>query len=724
MVAGYPQLVLGGVAVATTGLVYLRAAAAAGTVIGAVAGRRRWPVLLTAGVAAAGFALVGTLAVYRDTLRHGIPTRETFVGFGQGLLAGWARMLSVNLPADPAGDLVITPALITWVAAVVTPILVLRTRSLLAPVLPVMVALVAGLVLTAARPLGGLVLIAVMLAEVLALVLVRSSAADPLARTISAKVTLTRLAFGLPVVLLAAAAGVAGMRFVPLAGGERFDLREVVPVPLDIEDSISPLVELKSSLRATQRDLFTVRLAGDTEGIDRVRRVTLDDFDGALWTSRDRFLLAGRELAVNDNLVRPRRVAMHVSIGELDGPYLPEIGAPVSVTAPRVGFSKESGTLATDALPLAGLDYELTADVGRRDGLEAAVPAVTGDAGRYTALPPGLPPEIQAKGAQLAGAVAEPYAKLLAIQDYLQRLPYNLDSRPGHSYDALRRLFGSNPADQVGYAEQFSAAFAVLARSQGFPARVAVGYLLNPQRRNGDTYTVTTADAHAWAEVNLAGYGWVAFEPTDPQRRGGVAPRQPEAQAQSNDPDNTPDDQARASQPSEDPTLPKLAGGARSLLDWALWVLIALGVLVVLTPVAVAVEKIRRRRNRRTGSRSARIIGAWQQSVDRLVESGVPVGADLTAREVAAHAHRRLGDGAGSVAVLAPIVTAAVFSPVEPAEEAVHEAWGLEARLRRELRRTRSPAAIVRSWLDPRPLFARRRDERRRRRAMESLTRG
>jgi transglutaminase-like putative cysteine protease len=458
--------------------------------------------------------------------------------------------------------------------------------------------------------------------------------------------------------------------------------------------------------------------------VDRIRTVALDDYDGALWSSRDQFLLAGHTLPVTASLTNPRRVTLNVNVKDLPGPYLPEVGSPVEVSAPRFGFSEDSGTLATDAASLNGMSYNLVAEVGRKDGLDKAVPAVTGDAARYTTLPPGLPPEIAAKGTQLAGAVAEPYAKLVAIQNFLQKLPYSLDSRPGHSYDALRRLFGSNAADQVGYAEQFAAAFAVLARSQGFPTRVAVGYLLNPAHKDGDTYKVTSGDAHAWAEVSLAGYGWVAFEPTDPQHHAGTPPKQPDAQTESGDKDSRPNQDTSASQPTEDPNLPRLGGRTMTVLDWAIIVLIVLGALVVLTPVAIAGEKFRRRRNRRAGSRTAKVVGAWQQVVDRLLESGVPVTANLTATEVAHHAEARLGEGAGAVAVLAPLVTEAVFSPAEPEENTVREAWGLDARLRRELRRTRSPFALFRAWLDPRPLFARARDERKRRQAMEKLTRG
>src|SRR5262249_32805670 len=149
---------------------------------------------------------------------------------------------------------------------------------------------------------------------------------------------------------------------------------------------------------------------------------------------------------------------------------------------------------------------------------------------RYTQLPPGLPPEIQARAAELTAPVAAPYGKLKAIEYYLHNLPYSLDARPGHSYDALRRLFSSNSQDRVGYAEQFASAFGTLARSQGFPVRVATGYLLRRERLSGNAYTVTTADAHAWAEVNLAGYGWVTFEPTDFTQTTASLANQPPAQ--------------------------------------------------------------------------------------------------------------------------------------------------------------------------------------------------
>lgn len=737
----YVQLVMAGVAAGTASLAYLRyfsgigflistlTAAAAGALVGALCGIRRWSVWVTIAVAVVGYALVAIFAVNRGTLSHGVPTLTTFKNVGTGLVSGWSRMLSVSLPADPAGDLEATPALVTWIAAVVATTLILRTKSLLAPILPLVLAFVIALPFTAARPVGGMVLVGVLLAEVLLLTLVRAGAADPLARQVASKATLGRFLFGVPVVVVAVAAGLAGMRFVPLAdGGDRFDLRDVVPQKLDIQDTLSPLSRLKTELNKPDNNLFTVKMSGDTAGVDRVRLVALDKYDGASWTTNDTFLLAGRTLPPDESLQNPRQVNLDITMNGLGGQFLPEVGSPVSVTGvPKLGYSKDSGSIATDGADLPNLTYHLVADVGRQAGLDKSVPYVSPTTAEDTQLPPDplVPPEIKAKGDQLAGSLSAPYDKLLAIQKFMQSFPYNLkDTRPGHSYAALSRLFGPNLSEQVGYAEQFASAFVVLARTQGFPARVAFGYTMtNKDHRNGDTYQVKTGDAHAWAEVNLKGYGWVTFEPTDPQRHTGQAPKKPDADTQADN--NKPEQNSSASQPAEDPNLPALAGGGPTLIDWALYILIGLGAIVVLTPIAIAIEKIRRRQQRRSGSRAAKIVGAWQQATDRLIEHGVPVSASLTTTEVTERAAERIGSGGtGSLAILAPLATSAMYDPAEPPDNAVDEAWQLEAQVRRELGKVRGPLVTVRAWMDPRPLFARWSDERRRRRDMDRLTRG
>lgn len=81
-------------------------------------------------------------------------------------------------------------------------------------------------------------------------------------------------------------------------------------------------------------------------------------------------------------------------------------------------------------------------------------------------------------------------------------------------------VLGRDPVDEFlfqsrrGFCEHYASAFVVLMRAAGVPARVVGGYLggeLNPL----DGYLVVRqSDAHAWAEVWIAGRGWTRVDPT------------------------------------------------------------------------------------------------------------------------------------------------------------------------------------------------------------------
>jgi hypothetical protein len=737
----YLEVLFATMATATTAVLYsgffttreyllpLLVAAGGAALLAVLCAVRRWRWTTTLPLALLGFVVLAVALVYRGTLDHGIPTVGTARALGTGLLHGWARMLSVGLPADVSGDLMVTPALVTWVAAFVATTLALRTRVILAPALPGLLSLVIGLLFTAGRPAAGAAVTAAWLLETLLLLVIRVSRLETAAAQAAAasrRRLAGRLAFGIPVALVVTVAGVAGARALPVAAGtDRFDPRSVTPQRFAVEDSLTPLVSLKSQLKEKPaRNLFTVRVT-DSGGVnlDRVRTAALDDYDGALWTSDDSFLVAGHTLPADPNLDHPRRVAARIEVQDLSGPYLPVLGWPVKVDATGLGFSATSGVLVGHGANLRGTSYDLVGDVpARDDGLKAAVPNLSGPAGRDTQLPAGLPPELEAKARELTGAATTPYDKLAAIESYLRKLPYSLDARPGHSYDALRRLFSTNPQDRVGYAEQFAAAFAVLARSQGFPTRIAVGYLLRPEGRTGDTYTVTTADAHAWPEVNLTGYGWVSFDPTDFTHRVNTTPQLP--QTEPGAVDKPADSQNPGSQPIVDPHLRSGPGTRARLITGAEIAAAAIVALVLLVLFGIAIEKIRRRYRRKLGSGNQRIVGAWRDTTDRLVEHGVAVPRSLTAAEAAVHAEEQLGESARAVAVLAPIVTAAVYYPGEPQEDSVREAWELTTQLRRDLRRSRGVPRAVRAWFDPRPLVSGWRDRRRLRSALKHMQEG
>ena len=65
-----------------------------------------------------------------------------------------------------------------------------------------------------------------------------------------------------------------------------------------------------------------------------------------------------------------------------------------------------------------------------------------------------------------------------------------------------------------GFCEHFSSAFAVMMRAAGVPARIVTGYQGGEMNPVDGYLIVRQFDAHAWAEVWLAGDGWVRVDPT------------------------------------------------------------------------------------------------------------------------------------------------------------------------------------------------------------------
>jgi transglutaminase-like putative cysteine protease len=98
-----------------------------------------------------------------------------------------------------------------------------------------------------------------------------------------------------------------------------------------------------------------------------------------------------------------------------------------------------------------------------------------------------------------------------AMQRYRQQ-PFVYTLRPP--------ILGNNPVDDFlfntrrGFCEHYATSFVYLMRAAGVPARIVTGYQGGEYNSNGDYYIVRQSDAHAWAEVWLAGKGWVRVDPT------------------------------------------------------------------------------------------------------------------------------------------------------------------------------------------------------------------
>ncbi|MBN1268027.1 MAG: DUF3488 domain-containing protein [Kiritimatiellae bacterium] len=67
---------------------------------------------------------------------------------------------------------------------------------------------------------------------------------------------------------------------------------------------------------------------------------------------------------------------------------------------------------------------------------------------------------------------------------------------------------------RAGFCEHFAAAFALLMRLAGLPARVVTGYMGGETNPLGDYMIVRQSHAHAWCEVWLREKGWTRVDPT------------------------------------------------------------------------------------------------------------------------------------------------------------------------------------------------------------------
>lgn len=65
-----------------------------------------------------------------------------------------------------------------------------------------------------------------------------------------------------------------------------------------------------------------------------------------------------------------------------------------------------------------------------------------------------------------------------------------------------------------GFCEHYASAFVFLMRAAGVPARVVTGYQGGEVNPVDGFLTVRQSDAHAWAEIWIAGRGWLRIDPT------------------------------------------------------------------------------------------------------------------------------------------------------------------------------------------------------------------
>ncbi len=113
---------------------------------------------------------------------------------------------------------------------------------------------------------------------------------------------------------------------------------------------------------------------------------------------------------------------------------------------------------------------------------------------------------------RLTAHARSPYEATLILERWFR-------DRGGFRYEEHPPVSRSNPplvdfvqVTRAGYCQHYAGAMALMLRTLGIPARVAVGFTAGTWKAG--TWTVTDQQAHAWVEAWFAHYGWLAFDPT------------------------------------------------------------------------------------------------------------------------------------------------------------------------------------------------------------------
>ena len=516
-------------------------------------------------------------------------------------------------------------------------------------------------------------------------------------------------------------------------GGGHVTKSTVIPggdLPQGIE--ISTLVQVaEEEVDNPDVVLFTVHSVTATREII----ATLDTFNGNRWSaSSTNGLRAVSSFAppISTDLHQPpapvpdgvaqERLIQVFQVALLAGYNLPSWGVPLAVAnAGQVTRDGPGGSLVSDTALEQGSIYAVSSQAPDPTSAQLAADSTENSDPTDVALPAPVPGRIVLLAHSLVAGATTAYQKALDLQDYLtsSRFHYKLPARtksggvvtplPGYG-NLLSFLFKT----RTGYCQQFATAFAVLARIDGLPTRIAVGFL--PGSSVGhDDWAVDGTDTHAWPQVRFASYGWIDFEPTPGATV--VGSTQPVTKPPPSKPVVTPTTLGRAhnlhrpSPAGGRPVRPGLFQSSHharrrggSSAPWLLVVPVALLAWAGGVPLWRRLRLRRAQREPRAG-----VLAAWGEALRMLDLAGVRRRRAETYLELA----RRVGstgvlseEGELALRDLARLATTASYAASPPSKAGSRQALRDAKTVARSSRRRVARWQRVAAALDPRSLVA------------------
>jgi hypothetical protein len=452
--------------------------------------------------------------------------------------------------------------------------------------------------------------------------------------------------------------------------------------------ALNPLVSIRPQLnRDALTDVMTVRSSVATYW----RMTALDRFDGQTWSSgpqRPALELGERQIQAQSTSLNGTFVSQEFEIHNLDGPWVPVAYEPVRIQGLR-GVGADPGTrtviIANDMR--GGTTYTVRSWIPTLsyEELDLAPANLDPRLNQFIQLPPT--PQMDRVRAVARDILrdadaqdASPFRQAVALQDHLRTFEYDEDVLLSHDIqdieDFLTRV-------RSGYCEQFATSMAVMARLLGLPSRVAIGFAIGTTGVEPNEYDVTSRHAHAWVEIWMTGFGWVAFEPT-PRGDAVQVPRYTAPASRPTtptaEPTPTTDDTANPS-PSESAADPERfddpgagggsVSGVRRLVQVGVVAGILLGIVALAIPVASAVRRAARYRRARTAQ--DKVSARYLDFLDWCAAVGLERGPGETPHEHAQRLAKVSSDVGPKLDGLARLGTDAVYAPrngLEPAAAA------------------------------------------------------
>jgi hypothetical protein len=465
---------------------------------------------------------------------------------------------------------------------------------------------------------------------------------------------------------------------------------------LDGDDVVSLATKWQTLLREDPFEVFTVT------GPDiptAVNWAINSKFDGVSWSSLTTFDQVGED---GIPYVGPKpRFTVDGGTGfetgpQLPGPWLPATFRPTGV-AGLVTRADTEGTVVAGDDKGADKTYSISF---RALAMRSLAPLATVRAverpeyGTLRELPRDFPDELRFFAAAAMAQGSTPYTRLEALAATLAAPPFEeKDDSIRNSLDT-QTLRDMVITSKQGTQAQFATAFALMARSQGFPTRLVVGY---STRGKGQTRTVSTSDVIVYPEVELTKVGWVPFAPGPRDLDRGV----PIVQKYTPPKEPKPPKESPTPEPSEEPTpspspSPQEPEPHQSL-DWARLVMPALLVLLLLAwPVLVAWRRGRMRSSYREGGPDQQVVGAWGYT--RICRRRLGQPLDDTASPAGYAADPALEPKLGSLAAL---TETAMYAPEQLSAEDASRAWSLADDVVADTLRRSGWWRRVRWWLVP-----------------------